>query len=530
MSRRGTYDLNVNHQLRNLSSITERENEEEFTVTWKRWLVLAIVSLLNMSVAMIWLCFSPVAYKAVSYYGTSLIVINTLSLIFMIVAIPMGFIVMWVMEKYGLRVCILLCGWFGCIGSLLRICSTIEGLSDDERLVFVFIGQIIAALGSPFGLYTPAKLAGYWFPESQRTIANTIAASSNPVGVILVGLISPLFMFEDGYYHMQLMLIVYAAPITVGAILASIFITSDGPQHPPSYGGTVKKTEKIWGGFKEILRNSMFMLLAICLGTGIGLYASFATLLEQVLCPWGYTDQMAGVSASVLTASGIVGAIIISTVVDKTKKFTEALKSVYFLTALGVILLSFTHYIYMGYGIVGEVALIGFFAFTIYPVGAEIAAECTYPIGTGLSTGIIQLSGQLQSVVLILVLSVIGQPMEPEQVIENNSQCHHNSTIDEQTGGDDNTYDMRISVWVCAGLMTFTSLILTIFFRPKYLRMEAEKEHNNAMYMRRKSHIPGLANGYVNGGLDAEDGTDSITSEKDGSISTIPEEYHITPC
>lgn len=47
----------------------------------------------------------------------------------------------------------------------------------------------------------------------------------------------------------------------------------------------------------------------------------------------------------------------------------------------------------MGYAIIAEVALIGFFAFAIYPVGTEIAAECTYPVGVAISTGFIQLSG-----------------------------------------------------------------------------------------------------------------------------------------
>lgn len=466
------------------------DDDGMYLITWKRWLVLAVVILINMSVAMVWLSFSPVAYKVASYYGAELIVINILSLVFLITGIPGGLLVIWIMERYGLRVCILICAWCACIGSVLRIASTIEGLTDDEKLGILFAGQFIVAFGCPFGTYTPPKLASSWFPDSQRTVANTLATSANPFGIILTGLISPLFQESESYYDVRTMLITYSAPCVAGAIAASLFVTTDGPIRPPSESNDNNAVPQVWKGVKEVARNKMFMLLALCLGTGLGLFSVFATLMEQFLCPWGYSDTMAGISSSVLTASGIVGSILISPIADKTKKFAEILKAVYFLTALASILLSLTHDIYIGYWITAEVVLIGFFAFTIYPVGTEIAAECTYPIGTGTSTGIIQLSGQVQSVLLILVMSVIGRPMEPEEVIANNSQCHHNTTsIDDSA--EDVTLDMRVSTYICAGLTTFVAMIVAIFFHPTYKRMEAEKQQKLDYYnKRRQSQLP----------------------------------------
>lgn len=76
----------------------------------------------------------------------------------------------------------------------------------------------------------------------------------------------------------------------VGAVLATFFITSNGPSRPPSFGGMNATSIKVADGVRKNIRNPMFMILVVCLGGGIGLYASFATLLEQVLCPWGYTD------------------------------------------------------------------------------------------------------------------------------------------------------------------------------------------------------------------------------------------------
>ena len=49
--------------------------------------------------------------------------------------------------------------------------------------------------------------------------------------------------------------------------------------------------------------------------------------------------------------------------------------------------------IYMGYLIIILIAGFGLFAFAILPVGMEMAAEVTYPVGVATSSGLIVLSG-----------------------------------------------------------------------------------------------------------------------------------------
>jgi len=41
---------------------------------------------------------------------------------------------------------------------------------------------------------------------------------------------------------------------------------------------------------KDIVRNKTYMILLLTIGGGIGLYSTIATLLEQFLCPYGYSD------------------------------------------------------------------------------------------------------------------------------------------------------------------------------------------------------------------------------------------------
>ena len=40
----------------------------------------------------------------------------------------------------------------------------------------------------------------------------------------------------------------------------------------------------------QILQNKAYLVLMIAFGSGIGLFTSLTTLLEQVICPWGYND------------------------------------------------------------------------------------------------------------------------------------------------------------------------------------------------------------------------------------------------
>jgi len=41
---------------------------------------------------------------------------------------------------------------------------------------------------------------------------------------------------------------------------------------------------------KELVCNKNYMVLVLTIGGAIGLYSTFTTLLEQFLCPYGYSD------------------------------------------------------------------------------------------------------------------------------------------------------------------------------------------------------------------------------------------------
>ena len=56
------------------------------------------------------------------------------------------------------------------------------------------VGQALAGCAQPFVLFTPTKVAEFWFPTTQRAFATTVTGMSNPIGIVLGNLISPLIV------------------------------------------------------------------------------------------------------------------------------------------------------------------------------------------------------------------------------------------------------------------------------------------------------------------------------------------------
>lgn len=74
--------------------------------SWLAWVELACVVLLNMSINLRWLTFSPVASIAAEYLNVNISAITWLSncatLIYIAICVSTG----WVFEKYGMKTCV----------------------------------------------------------------------------------------------------------------------------------------------------------------------------------------------------------------------------------------------------------------------------------------------------------------------------------------------------------------------------------------------------------------------------------------
>uniref|UniRef100_UPI00358E86AE solute carrier family 49 member A3 isoform X3 n=1 Tax=Myxine glutinosa TaxID=7769 RepID=UPI00358E86AE len=404
----------------------ERAQDQVVVLEKRRWVMLAVLCLLNTSNSAVWLSMAPVTDHAAQFMGVKPDLINWLSLVYIVVCIPCGPLAAWAMDSFGLRFALVTGGLLNGVGALVRLLGVQDWMVAVLRgFPLVMTGQTVAALAQPLLLFAPTKMAAVWFPENQRAIANTIASMANPLGIMLANLISPLIVHSDD--QVATMLIVYAVPALIGALFAICLVRRSAPLMPPSLGTAARSTQPFLINIKQ---------------------------------------EFSGICGALTIALGIVGAGITGVYVDHTKHFTQVSKINFLLASLAAIafaLLCLQRD--QAVAVAFSCSLLGFFGFSIYSVCLEIGVECTYPVGEATSTGLLFVSGQIQALILILLLQALARPLSPADA--EFAACKGSLLI---------PYDWTVSVLVFAGVCVLASSSLTLFFRAELRRRKAEEE------------------------------------------------------
>ncbi|XP_022080823.1 major facilitator superfamily domain-containing protein 7-a-like [Acanthaster planci] len=458
-----------------------------------RWWVLATLSALNFSNAMAWICFAAITNITATYYQVSPDDVNWLSLIYLVVTVPIGFIASWVLDTFGIRTGMLIGSWTNLLGIILRYLSTLSTLPADGRFAVVMCGQGLAAFAQPFLLFAPTKLAAVWFPENQRAIANTLGSMANPLGILISFLVSSAIVSVPS--DLPTMLWVYIIPAAVACAMCTLGVRQSSPPTPPT-ASAAGDHETFYAGMKKCVRNVPFMILFLTFGGGYGLFNALSTFMEQIVCPLGYNDDFAGLVGGLMIAFGLIGAVISGLIVDRTRAFTPVTKTCFSLAVLCAIVMSvFTHFDNMGIPIAVFGVGFGLFGFALFPVALELGVECTHPVAEGTSAGLLQISGQFQGIILILIGQYLAQPLNTEdkpiqQCIPVNVTTMRGTYV-PITSADNVTWvmsttgkpnvepryiqDMSIPLYIFCGYALVSCLILAFVFKTKYKRIEAER-------------------------------------------------------
>ncbi|XP_070539488.1 solute carrier family 49 member A3-like [Ptychodera flava] len=442
-----------------------------FTVYKRRWFVLFVVALHAASAQMIWLSFSPVATEAAKFYKVPVSRINLFALMFLILSIPMGFVAAWLLDTYGLRLPILLASWVNTIGGVVRIISTLEFVPKSRAFPVAMAGQVIAAIVYPVFTSCPTKVANKWFGENQRSVATMIGTF--PLGSLLANLLSPLLIKKS---HL---LIIICIPSAIGTLLATFGLCSSLPPTPPSRAAE-RQDEPFWTGFKEILRIRSYWILMVLCGCVAGLFSAVSLLLEQILCPHGYTPTFAGICGALIIGVGFIGSATASIILDRTKLYDEICKV---MLCLGSIAMSFLAAVVSISDKKVPVAVVsaisGFFLCGVYPIVLELAVEATYPIAQATSTGLILISGNIQGIAYTFAMQALGRPLHDH--LRDVQQCNKGNqtvTFYAEDTNSDLPDDMTWSMLFAAGLMSLTVISFTLLFSTEYKRRKTEYAQN----------------------------------------------------
>ncbi|KAF6372511.1 solute carrier family 49 member 3 [Rhinolophus ferrumequinum] len=282
---------------------------------------------------------------------------------------------------------------------------------------------------------------------------------ANPLGILVANVLSPALVKKE--QGILLMLGTYIIPAALACLLATTCLWDSVPPTPPSAGAAHSTSEKFLDGLKLLVRNKAYVILAVCFGGGVGIFSSFLALLEQVLCVYGYSNEFAGLCGALFIAFGILGALVLSLYVDRTKHFTEAFKVGFCLTSVVCVAFALVSQLQgQTLALAAICSLFGFFGFSVAPVAMELAVESSFPVGEGAAAGLVFVLGQAEGMLVMLLLtSLTVRRAQPSF-----STC--------QDGLD--PLDWRVSMLLMAGLSVLFSCCLVLFFHPPYRRLQAE--------------------------------------------------------
>eukprot|EP00794_Sanderia_malayensis_P009023 gene9023-9987_t len=449
-------------------------SSNRFILYKRRWLILALFSLVSMTNEVIWISLSSITSIVQVYYQVDSIAVNWLSMVYMLLYI---FVIgsSFMLDRFGLRFTIIIGAMLNGIGSCLRCIG-----ANRNGFVFALLGNTSAALAQCFILFIPPRLAAVWFGEFERATASSIGVLMNMLGVavgfLMGGTMVPSSDDMDCVVRsgMHNLLLSQAVFCTFLALLTVVFIKA-APPTPPSQSqklvlqlkdknliqkqldaevlatdaskeGGLKNEEKKSMSSKEeisdgvviisnnqslenggshnndnakyhklpsfydslliLMKDKSFHLVCQAYGLYFGLFAAYNTILNQmVIAKYNGKEMEIGYMGFAAVMFGLFAIFFSGIWLDKTRRY-KILSVVIFVTCSATMLL-FTlllryhdHFILM----FASFCIFGFFSYPYMSAGLEHAAEITYPIPEGTTSGILLLVGNVYGIILTYIV------------------------------------------------------------------------------------------------------------------------------
>ena len=313
------------------------------------------------------------------------------------------------------------------------------------------------------------------------------------MGILFTNLLTPLLVTEPD--DVPRVILIYGLPALPLLVATLLVVTSSAPPTPPAASSVVsqERSHSFWRGSLAAIRFPAFIVSFIGFGVVQGVAATIVTLLSQIMCPRGYSDEFTGSTIATLNVCGLVGAAVISAFVDKTKLYLETIKVCFSLTVLcfvGVsIFLLFPNM--QGFIIVIQ-ALIGITIFPLWPLYLELGVECTFQdVSEVTSNTLLLMGGQVFGIAFITLGPYLATPLTPDELAL--SVCNSNPL------------DYKFFLMTLSIVLTGSVLLTILTLHTKYKRLLYDREEKQ-----RLSHVT----------LSSQ-GIQSITGSSQASIGVV---------
>lgn len=356
-----------------------------------RWVVLSVFMFVNITIQLLWIAFAPITILASKFYNVSDSRIGLLSMVFMIAFIPLSIPVSWGIDTFGFRKTV-------SIGAILMaVFGVMRGLVGDNYGL-VLASTIGIAIAQPFMLNAWTKVPALWFGHKERATVVGLVTLASLVGTALGMVLTPELVKTMSIDHIQLLYGIIAAFST----MLFLILAREKPATPPGLPGEDSRALML-DGLKHALSVPSFWIYLFISFVGLGLFNGITTWVEPIIRLRGFTPNDAGTLGALMLGGGLVGAVVMPIISDRSRKrqifilfgFALAIPGLIGVTYATTAWLLFLSSFWMG-----------FFLVSANPIGMQYAAEITNPTPEGTSNGLIQLFGQA-SVVFVTVMNLL---------------------------------------------------------------------------------------------------------------------------
>ncbi|RVD82966.1 uncharacterized protein DFL_007373 [Arthrobotrys flagrans] len=374
-----------------------------YRVYRRRWVGLATLMLMNIMISWGWITFAPVSTSTQLFFRLEKASsVNWLSTVIFLAYICMSPVVIYTLRHFGVRAALLFAAGFSITGVWLRFIGARVGSSNGGHFPVVMVGQILIGFGQPFVLSAPAYYSDLWFTSTQRITANALISLSNPLGAALGQLIDPFLVSRPGDIPNMLL---YIAIITT-AVTTPVFFVQGKPPTPPCPSSAQEKLP-FRSAFPKILKSVEFWLIFIMFSILVGFFNASSSLLNQILEPYGYSENEAGIGGAVLIVVGLLASAVVSPIIDRTHTFLLAIRilvPIISICYIGIIFAPTSRSLAPPYIVL---AFLGAASFSLLPLSLEFVVEITHPVSPEITSTILWSGGQLLGAAFILSMTAL---------------------------------------------------------------------------------------------------------------------------
>lgn len=254
----------------------------------RRWLILLLYCVCVLTCTVFQFTYASFQAVALELYAVGTFELNLMINSFYVLYVPFTFLSAWIVHSKGLYVSVVTGALANVVGGWLRYVGVLQ---YPGRFWVALLGQGIAAAGQPFiGMNAVTLLAANWFPETERTIAATIASLFNIIGAGLIYGVGPAVVTTVADVP-ALILGQAVAASALGLVAVALF--RGRPPVPPSAAaeaGLAVPEVSFLENLKRLFANRSYLLLLIMFSVGFGVFQSFAGLMNQIVQPLGYDN------------------------------------------------------------------------------------------------------------------------------------------------------------------------------------------------------------------------------------------------